>query len=76
MNVFLIFPKMLAFLTAIRHSQLSPLCYVLPAQHEQFLNAADATGGATKWVYKTLGPGHRVQLLQPTLNRDYLKIKM
>ncbi|XP_077979695.1 cadherin-like and PC-esterase domain-containing protein 1 [Glandiceps talaboti] len=62
-------------LPSLRKSQLSPLCWVLPGQYEQFLSVADALGSEAKWVFKSPYPGGTIQLLQPTKERDFAKVK-
>jgi len=63
-------------ITALLGSPLSPLCYLLPTQYEEFLTQADVRGPGTYWVLKPLENGStHVQLVEPTSERDYLKIK-
>ncbi|XP_033114618.1 cadherin-like and PC-esterase domain-containing protein 1 [Anneissia japonica] len=60
---------------ALRKSVISPVCWVLPAQYEQFLGVADALGTDVRWVVKSTTSGGIIQLLQPTRDRDFAKVK-
>ncbi|XP_072025253.1 LOW QUALITY PROTEIN: cadherin-like and PC-esterase domain-containing protein 1 [Amphiura filiformis] len=60
---------------ALKKSQISPLCWVLPNQYEQFLGVADGLGTDVRWVFKSTSPGGTIQVLQPTKERDYAKVK-
>nr|XP_006821655.1 PREDICTED: cadherin-like and PC-esterase domain-containing protein 1-like [Saccoglossus kowalevskii] len=62
-------------LPSLRKSELSPLCWVLPTQYEQFLSVADALGPDAKWVFKSPNPGGTIQILQPTKEKDFSKVK-
>eukprot|EP00057_Strongylocentrotus_purpuratus_P012207 XP_011666681.1 PREDICTED: cadherin-like and PC-esterase domain-containing protein 1 isoform X3 [Strongylocentrotus purpuratus] len=57
----------------VRRSQLAPVCWVLPAQFEEFMMTADAMGKDVRWVFKS--PGGGIQVLQPTRDKDYERIK-
>lgn len=39
---------------------LSPLCFVMPQQYQQFLDVADALGYSADWVLKPLAMGGRL----------------
>ncbi|XP_071961477.1 cadherin-like and PC-esterase domain-containing protein 1 [Antedon mediterranea] len=60
---------------ALRKGVISPVCWVLPMQYEQFLGVADALGTDARWVVKSTAPGGAIQLLQPTRDRDFAKVK-
>lgn len=42
---------------AVMRVSLVPLCFVLPAQYQQFLNVADALGYSAQWLLTPLAPG-------------------
>ncbi|CAN7989448.1 unnamed protein product, partial [Ixodes hexagonus] len=42
---------------AVMRQSLVPLCFVLPAQYQQFLNVADALGYSAQWLLTPLAPG-------------------
>ncbi|KAM7309236.1 cadherin-like and PC-esterase domain-containing protein 1 [Ixodes scapularis] len=42
---------------AVMRQSLVPLCFVLPAQYQQFLNVADALGFSAQWLLTPLAPG-------------------
>ncbi|XP_072174301.1 cadherin-like and PC-esterase domain-containing protein 1 [Diadema setosum] len=58
----------------LRRSQLAPLCWVMPAQYEDFLATADALGTDVRWVFKSPSPEGCIQVLQPTRERDYARV--
>jgi hypothetical protein len=63
---------------AIKVNQLYPQCFVMPAQFQEFLTVADAIGESGSWIFKPISAGNSrvpVQMLQPTKNRDFIKIK-
>ena len=76
-NIKIIKPKIyyITYFTALKKSPISPLCWVLPNQYEQFLGVADGLGTDVRWVFKSTSPGGTIQVLQPTKERDYAKVK-
>uniref|UniRef100_T1JPJ4 Cadherin-like beta sandwich domain-containing protein n=1 Tax=Strigamia maritima TaxID=126957 RepID=T1JPJ4_STRMM len=59
-------------LSVARRSHLTPLCFVLPNQMQQFVHVADALGEDAQWVVKPLSPGGgaAIELLE---NLDRIK---
>ena len=47
----------------------------MPSQFDQFLGVADALGDEVQWVFKSTSPGGNIQVLQPTKERDYARVK-
>ncbi|PIK58816.1 putative cadherin-like and PC-esterase domain-containing protein 1 isoform X2 [Apostichopus japonicus] len=60
---------------AIRRNPVSPPCWVLPQQIDQFLGVADALGTDVRWLFKSPSPGGTKQILHPTKDSDFFKIK-
>lgn len=52
---------------------LSPLCFVLPAQYQQFLDVSDALGYSADWVLKPLAFGGRLSGNAPQLLNIFAK---
>ena len=66
---------LLSVSTALKKNYLSPACWVMPSQFDQFLGVADALGDEVQWVFKSTSPGGNIQVLQPTKERDYARVK-
>ena len=68
---------MFEFWTAVfLGTPLSPICHILPHQYEDFLMEAETRGPRTKWVLKPIGDKQGpVQLVEPSKDRDFMKIK-
>ncbi|XP_038054432.1 cadherin-like and PC-esterase domain-containing protein 1 [Patiria miniata] len=60
---------------ALKKTYLSPMCWVMPSQYDQFLGVADGLGDDVRWVFKSTSPGGNIQVLQPTKERDYARLK-
>ncbi|XP_041457826.1 cadherin-like and PC-esterase domain-containing protein 1 isoform X1 [Lytechinus variegatus] len=58
---------------SVRRSDVAPMCWVLPAQFDEFMMTADAMGSDVRWVFKPTKGG--IQVLQPTRDKDYERIK-
>ncbi|XP_071784213.1 cadherin-like and PC-esterase domain-containing protein 1 [Asterias amurensis] len=59
----------------MKQSHITPACWVMPSQYDQFLGVADALGDEVQWVFKSTSPGGNIQVLQPSKDRDYSKIR-
>ena len=66
---------MLFLFTVMKQSHITPACWVMPSQYDQFLGVADALGDEVQWVFKSTSPGGNIQVLQPSKDRDYSKIR-
>ncbi|XP_066995044.2 cadherin-like and PC-esterase domain-containing protein 1 [Anabrus simplex] len=51
----------LASLNSLHSNPLTPACFALPEQYEEFLNAADGPGFNSSWVLKPSSPGGKME---------------
>lgn len=57
---------------------LSPLCFVMPTQYQQFIDVSDALGFSTQWILKPIVIGGRSpgpQLVNVFTNEGRLRLK-
>ena len=53
----------LSALTAVASRPITPACFALPEQYEEFLNIADGPGFNSSWLLKPSLPGARFEHL-------------
>jgi hypothetical protein len=53
----------LSALAAVASRPITPICFALPDQYEEFLNIADGPGFNNSWLLKPSLPGARFQRL-------------
>jgi hypothetical protein len=65
----------LSALTAVAFRPITPACFALPEQYEEFLNIADGPGFNNSWLLKPSLPGAKFQHLSTMeiFNRVRLK---